>query len=152
MKCQCLFPVRNNKDFTLENVFESYNSFSSILFWFCLKIQFSSTFLFTSLKTDDILSLPFPDILDFLVSFLSYSLHCPGKYVSVFLIRSLFKCIFSEFNKVALLPIGCGVYALLPRMNPVPTANWPKRCLSSVLAISSLLTANYYSVPVGLSY
>lgn len=41
VKFQCLFPVRNNKDFTLQNVCESHNSFSFILFiFFALKSSF----------------------------------------------------------------------------------------------------------------
>jgi len=47
-------------------------------------------------------------------SFLSDSLHCPGKYISVFVIRTLPQNISSEkFNDVPLLPIGSGVYELL---------------------------------------
>lgn len=91
---------------------------------------------------------PFLFLTFWIFSFLSDTSHCPEKYISVFLIRTLLKNISSEkFNKVPLLPIGSGAYALLRGMKPVPATNWSKRCLSSVLAMSGLLTANYYAVP-----
>lgn len=73
--------------------------------------------------------------------FLSQTSHCPGAYIHVLLIRTLIYKISSEkINKVPLLSIGNGVYALLQGMKPVSTTIWIKRCLSSFLAMPSLLT------------
>lgn len=145
VKFQCLFPVMSNKDFTLQRVCESHDSFDSS-FFLCLKSSFVQ-FSYSQYQRLMIF-FPFLFLTFWIFSSLSDTSHCPEKYISVFLIRTLLKNISSEkFNKVPLLLIGSGVYALLQGMKPVPATNWPKRCLSSALAMSGLLTANYYSVP-----
>lgn len=122
---KCMQNACKNKKIIKKNYSFSFFHFLSEN-WSSLLFIFMQMFMFIVPKIDDTL--------------LPFTFHWSGSYACISLTKMLFKNIsLQQINKV--LPVDSGLHTLFQGNSPAPAANWPKGCLSSILALASLLTA-----------